>query len=295
MMTEVHTPMHNGTVRELPFDQPAVLEMQTEFGSLALLPVEPGHTPRLELARGSVDNIDVRIEKLGGVVRVSIDPMQAFRWFGGESRVALYLPRDVRASVQSNAGSISVRGLEGCELGIKANAGKIDLVDVYGLLHLGADAGTITGRGLGGFFDVETHAGSVRLEILDLQPGEHRIRATMGSVRLELARGIDVCIETRTAMGSIRNNYPVRLDAPARLLLATEMGSVRVEEASVVRPARRPTIASGEASEGGAQPTRDTSEAPREDPELERILKMVEAGELSARDADELLRAMGRV
>ena len=30
------------------------------------------------------------------------------------------------------------------------------------------------------------------------------------------------------------------------------------------------------------------------DPELERILKMVEAGELSAKEADELLQALGR-
>jgi hypothetical protein len=35
--------------------------------------------------------------------------------------------------------------------------------------------------------------------------------------------------------------------------------------------------------------------APREDPELERILKMVESGNLSAREADDLLRAMGRI
>jgi hypothetical protein len=39
----------------------------------------------------------------------------------------------------------------------------------------------------------------------------------------------------------------------------------------------------------------DAPKASREDPELERILKMVEAGELSAKDADELLQAMGRV
>ncbi len=32
-----------------------------------------------------------------------------------------------------------------------------------------------------------------------------------------------------------------------------------------------------------------------QDPELERILKMVESGTLSASDADELLKAMGRV
>ena len=97
-------------------------------------------------------------------------------------------------------------------------------------MHLAADAGSVTGREVGGFFDVETQAGSVRLDILDLQPGEHRIRATMGSVRLELVRGMDVCVETHTSLGSVRNSYPSRQEAPARLVLSTEMGSVRVDE-----------------------------------------------------------------
>ena len=74
----------------------------------------------------------------------------------------------------------------------------------------------------------------MRLEILDLQPGEHRIRAAMGSVRLDLARGMDVCIETHTSFGSVRNDYPVRADAPRRLVLSTEMGSVRVDESQAV-------------------------------------------------------------
>jgi len=200
------------------------------------------------------------------------------------------VPLDVRASIQTNAGSVSVRNLEGCELGIKANAGKIDLVNVYGVFHLGADAGSINGRGLGGSFDVETHAGSVRLEILDLQPGEHRVQASMGSVRLDLARGMDVAIETHTSLGSVRTEYPVRADAPARLTLATEMGSIRVEEASISRPVPRIDEV---VRESRAADRSDRS--PREDPELERILKMVESGALSASDADELLRAMGRV
>jgi hypothetical protein len=281
--------MQNGNVWELPFGQPAVLEVQTEFGSLTLLPVEPGQRPRLELLGGSSANTEVHIDKLGDVVRVAIDPRTApFNWFGGwECRAVLYVPRDVRAAMQSNAGSVSVRSLHGCELGIKANAGKIDLVDVYGLLHLGADAGSITGRELGGLFDVETHAGAVRLEILDLQPGEHRVRATMGSVRLELARGMDVNIETHTTLGSVRNSYPLRTDAPARLVLATEMGSIRIDEAA--------TSAGGSRRPIDAMPRTDAPKPPREDPELDRILKMVESGALSAKDADELLRAMGRV
>ncbi|MBV9596360.1 MAG: hypothetical protein JOZ87_05820 [Chloroflexi bacterium] len=318
--------MHNGNVWELPFEEPAVLELQAEFGAVSLVPVEPGQRPRLELRRASTDNIGVQVDKVGEVVRVSLGlaaPPSFNNWFSGgwECRATAYLPADVRAAVQTNAGSVSVRGLEGCELGIKANAGKIELVDVYGLIHLAADAGSINGRGLGGYFDVETQAGSVRLEILDLQPGEHRIRASMGSVRLELARGMDVCIETHTSLGSVRNNYPVRADAPQRLVLTTEMGSVRVEEGPSVRPARRPpaqdAATRGDASLSTANAGSDERErsssarnaasderepppsapnaASREDPELERILKMVEAGELSARDAEELLQAMGRV
>jgi hypothetical protein len=236
----------------------------------------------------------VNVDKQGDVVRVALDPHAAgFNWFGSwECRAILYVPRDVRASLETHAGSVNVRNLEGCQLGIKANAGKIDLVDVYGLMHLAADAGSITGRGLGGSFDVEAQAGSVRLEILDLQPGEHRIRATMGSVRIELGRGMDVCIETHTSLGSVRNHYPVRADAPRRLVLSTEMGSVRVDESSVPRATRRQA---SDAFEADVPNREETSRTPREDPELDRILKMVEAGELSAKDADELLRAMGRV
>src|SRR5258708_4819113 len=118
----------------LPFGQPAELELQTEWGNLSLVPVEPGQSPRLELSPGSADNISVHIDKQGDAVRVSLDPQQAFKWFGGwECRATLFVPRDVRAHLQTNAGSVSVRDLEGCELGIKVNAGKIDLVKVYGL------------------------------------------------------------------------------------------------------------------------------------------------------------------
>src|SRR5439155_10587698 len=141
----------------------------------ALVPVEPGQAPRIELTKGSTENIAVHVDKFGDTVRVALDPHHSFNWFGGwECRATVYVPRGVHAHIQTNAGSVSVRDLEDCELGIKANAGKIDLVKVHGLIHLSADAGSVTGRDVGGFFDIETQAGSVRLEILDLQPGEHR-------------------------------------------------------------------------------------------------------------------------
>jgi hypothetical protein len=282
--------MHNGNIWELPFGQPAELELRTEAGSLTLVPVESDQAPRLELSRGSTDHIEVHVDKVGETVRVALDPHRSFNWFGGwECRATLYVPRDVHAHIQTSAGSVTVEDLANCELGIKANAGKIDLRNVHGLMHLSADAGSVTGRQVGGYFNVETQAGSVRLEIIDLQPGEHRVRATMGSVRLILARGMDVWIETHTSLGSVRNSYPSRESAPAKVVLSTEMGSVRVDEGSsgsTWRPSSPPRVPSVRT---------EPPKTRREDPEMDRILKMVEAGELSAHDADELLRAMGRV
>ena len=286
--------MQNDTTWELPFSDPPRLELHAEFGTLVLQPVEDGGVPRIELGRHSIDRIVVHVEKVGDTVRVALEPQRNFAWFGNwEAKATLYVPRDVHAAVQTNAGSVTVEDLVNCELGIMANAGKIDLRNVYGLMHLAADAGSVTGREVGGFFDVETQAGSVRLEILDLQPGEHRFRAAMGSVRLEVAQGMDLSIETHSSLGSIRNSYPSRQGATTKLLLSTEMGSVRIDQSSSRRIPSRPTPP-------GYAPERPTSPAApggqrREDPELERILKMVEDGAISAHDADELLKAMGRV
>lgn len=285
----------NAQTLELPFSpfKPARLEVQAEFGHITLLPVRDGESPHVELPRGAQDSVVVQIDKFGDVVRVGFDPTRSFPWFGGgwDIRPLVFVPRDVRASIQTSAGGVSVHDLEGCELGIKASAGKIDLVNVQGLLHLAADAGSIAGRQVGGYFDVSAHAGSIRLEITDLQHGEHRMRATMGSVRIELAEGMDVAIDTHTTMGSVRQNYPVRAAAPTRLVLSSEMGSLRVEPARFSKPASRPAPSEASTEDVyGSEP----KPQPPVDPELERVLKMVESGELSAVEADELLQAMGR-
>jgi hypothetical protein len=78
------------------------------------------------------------------------------------------------------------------------------------------------------------------------------------------------------------------------------MGSVRVDEGKPARGRWRSTVPArpfmpGEPPERPEPETSGAESPKRDDPELDRILKMVEAGELSAHDADELLRAMGRV
>ena len=76
---------YNGhdNIWELPFGQPAELELQTEVGSLRLVPVEPGQAPRLELSHGSTEHCEVHVDKVGETVRVALDRRRSINWFGG--------------------------------------------------------------------------------------------------------------------------------------------------------------------------------------------------------------------
>jgi len=79
------------------------------------------------------------------------------------------------------------------------------------------------------------------------------------------------------------------------LRVSTQVGSVRVRQGvgpSTSAWERPPGQAPGP-TEPSPPPPRPPGETGRSiDPEVERILKMVEAGELTAREADELLRAL---
>ena len=80
--------MHNDNTWELPFSQPAELELQSEWGTLALVPVEPDQMPRLELTQGSAEHIAVHVEKVGDTVRVALDPQRTHREPDQQRRVS---------------------------------------------------------------------------------------------------------------------------------------------------------------------------------------------------------------
>src|SRR4051812_27365635 len=81
----------SSTTWELPFGVPADLELHAEWGSLLLVPVEPGEQPRLELTRGTPENVLVQVDKRGDTVRVAIEPQRHFNWLGGwDCRATLY-------------------------------------------------------------------------------------------------------------------------------------------------------------------------------------------------------------
>jgi hypothetical protein len=301
----------------LPLHADATLDLASDFVFVTLVPVSTGEEPFLELVgphrqplRHDSPDVVVRVE--GSTTYVRVDGVSSLfddhdrhrhvrpvpRWWEGafwdkrrlhrKFRVQLiaHVPADVRARIHSAAARVVAERLSGCALSIEVDAGAVSLEDISGRLALRTQAGRVDGRGLRGSLDVTTSAGALRLEILSLDPGVHRVRTHMGAAYLEIARGMPVQIDTRTAMGSSRVEVKSTRGAPAVLDVEADLGAIRVGPSPSTW--REPPPRSEPAS---IYRTNQASET--EDAEIDAILAKVADGSLPVTDARELLRAMG--
>jgi hypothetical protein len=296
---------HRQTI-PLEFSTLPRLDVEASAIRLEVRPVEPGGQPRVELeahhGSGEQSLVDVRRDGDLLVIRQRAEPGE---WQWGPDLVRsmrLFVPRSVRARIHSNTGRIFIEGLEGCDLELHTVAGAVDLDDVRGRLRLSVDAGTVRGDHLGGTFEVRSQAGSVKLSIDALDAGVHHIRTAMGSVKVELASGLDVNVETATTLGSARSKYPTNPHAAATLRLEADLGSVRVREGRRVDDSRhgdwpdwRRLWQHAGPGSTTAPTASDAAPAPKpaiDEAALRQVLTLVQDGKLSASDAERLIRAM---
>ncbi len=276
---------------ELPFSELPQLHLETQGSVVDVVGISNGEAPYVE-----VKGHPVKVENVNGVVTLSSS------WGMGDQRMTLHVPQNLRATINCDMGKMRVSNLAGCDLTLSSNAGSVELRDARGRFSLRANAGEIRAENVGGTFELEASTGSVRLGIVALDAGTHRIRSTMGSVKVDLAPGIDVRIESKTVLGSTRTVYPSNPNAAAHLMLEAELGSVKVREGSSASDSRHgdwpdwrrwwaTAAAAIERTVMAAPPA-----AAREDsssPELLKILSMVEQGMISPDQADKLIRAVG--
>jgi hypothetical protein len=275
---------------ELPLGEHPRLEVESDFTLICLTPIKAGERPFVEIV-GRAPLPTPTITGEGGTTRVGIDVIghtfedlgfwDRRRWkkqFG--AKVVFHVPENVQARIRPAAAAVHIEGLTGCDLDIQATAGAIFLERVAGKLALGTEAGRIDGVGISGSIQASTTAGAIRLELLALAPGRHKVHTSMGAAVIELARGMPVQIDTRTTMGSSRVEATSTRGASSVLEVEADLGAIRVfsSRQAWVAPAPAPATS----------PYRD---AP--DDTMERILARVADGSLSPRDARELLRSMG--
>lgn len=311
---------------ELRFASAALRMEGTLAGEAPSLTLEGGSRDA-PLPRVVLEGDTVRVDAAPGEGAVSAPPF----WTGGVRGVLrLRVPQNLQARIRIDFGRVHVEGLNGCDLEVVAGAGAISLHRVQGRLRVHSHAGAISGTNIGGTLDIRTNAGSVKLIVTALAEGPHRVHSSMGAVKLFLQPGLDVRIEADTNMGSVRTRYPSRADAPTVLMLHADLGSVKVatadpndkfdddpgrgwEEAEPrhplenalswaarfaarwgegFAPPRPPPFAPGVTTDYAPPPPAPPARV--SDEELRRVLALVEAGKITAQDAEQLLKAMER-
>jgi len=216
--------------------------------------------------------------------------------------VRLFVPPHVRAKLAVQGGKLTIDGLAGCDLSVAATAGSVELDRSRGRFALAVDSGMVRGERLGGSFDVRCQAGAVTLGLDALDPGVHHLRTTMGSLKVELAPGLDVKLESNATLGSARASYPSNPDAKTTLRLSADLGAVRVREGGAVQDDRhgdwpdwrrfwRDVVDPISTAAANTVPTQAPPAAQSPD-ELRRVLELVQSGALNVADAEKLIRAL---
>jgi hypothetical protein len=212
-----------------------------------------------------------------------------------------------RLRLETEVGAIDVSGMAHGDLEAKTEVGAIRLTDVDGRIVVETEHGSIDGRGISGVIAARAEHGKVSLDLDRLDPGEHVVRSGWGAVDVSIPRDIEVRLDVRVDGGTARVDYQSRPEAAAVLRASTDSGSLRIREGLARGDAlsRHPRVPAATRSSGPGPSTaavghRDDAfvREPRlmdYDADLARILTLVAAGELSARDANELLEALKQV
>src|SRR3954447_16144118 len=91
----------------LPWGKNAQLEFQARAAVISVFGIDDGEVPRIETSQGA----DLTIKESGNVTSVRVGAsMDRLPFFFAGGGVDLYLPRNVRAKVATDAGTITVEG-----------------------------------------------------------------------------------------------------------------------------------------------------------------------------------------
>jgi hypothetical protein len=287
----------NVTTWPLPLGQHPELRVGADFASLAFLPLDPGEHPRVFCAVPERDAPKVDIVASGGITRVSVG-WEALRWGFWRDRRRFHLifciPHDLRLRVETDAARIEIARLRFADLEVSADTGDLRIDDVEGRMKLSTDTGRIVALDVTGSFDVRTDTGAVRVRAKGLDPGTSSASTDMGAIRVELPAGLPVLVDAKADLGAVRVDVPRYATASSALVARSAMGLVEVTE---YQPAPPPAV------EGGpyrAPPPRVApdlgSGAEAEEPpdEIDRVVRLMVAGKITAAEAEQLLAELGR-
>jgi hypothetical protein len=258
------------------------------------LPLDAGEQPRVFCAAPEREAPDVHVDAGGGITRVNVG-FESLKWGFWRDRSRFHLvfciPHDHRLRVQTDAARIEIARLRFTDLDVAADTGDLRVDRVEGRIKLATDTGRIVALDVAGSFDVRTDTGAVRVRATRVDPGTSSAITDMGAIQVELPRGVPVLVAAQADLGHVRVDVPRYADAASTVVARSSMGLVEVTEftpspppATEVGPYRTP-------------PPGDAPLATADDPagdEIDRIVQLVVAGKITAKEAEQLLAELSR-
>ncbi|MFI5695921.1 DUF4097 family beta strand repeat-containing protein [Kribbella sp. NPDC051586] len=199
----------------------------------ATLEVRPGDGTELKVERQSERNVfgsDPKEKYDEGGGKLELDSGGCgFLSFGCKTSYVLTVPRDVKLTVDSSSGDVTVSGFSG-GAEVKTSSGDIQVHDVGGPLRLESSSGDVDADGLTATSVItRSSSGSASLDFT-VAPQSVESKSSSGDVSIRIPSGDESYkVDTDTSSGDESANVKIDPNATRTIQAKTSSGDVTIE------------------------------------------------------------------
>ncbi|TCC01976.1 DUF4097 family beta strand repeat-containing protein [Kribbella soli] len=202
-------------------------------GGSATVEVRPGDGTEIKVDRQSERNVfgsdpKEKYDESEGKLELESGGC-GFLSFGCKTTYVLTVPRDLKLTVESSSGNMTVNGIEGAT-NLKTSSGDIEVHDVGGPLELRSSSGDLEGDGLSAT-SVTTHSssGSTSLDFTEA-PQTVEAKTSSGDVSIRIPSGTEAYkVDTDTSSGDEAANVKIDPNSSRTITAKTSSGDVSIE------------------------------------------------------------------
>jgi hypothetical protein len=199
----------------------------------ATLEVRPGDSNELKVERQSERNVlgsdpKEKYDEGGGKLELNSGGC-GFLSFGCKTSYVLTVPRDVKLTVESSSGNVTVSGVTG-GAEVKSSSGDVEMHDVSGPLRLESSSGDLEADGLTATsVTTRSSSGSATLDFT-VAPQSVDAKTSSGDLSIQIPSGEESYkVDTKTSSGDESANVKIDPNATRTIQAKTSSGDVSIE------------------------------------------------------------------
>ncbi|WUJ75430.1 DUF4097 domain-containing protein [Kribbella soli] len=199
----------------------------------ATLEVRPGDGTELKVERQSERNVfgsdpKEKYDEGGGKLELNSGGC-GFLSFGCKTSYVLTVPRDLKLTVESSSGDVTVSGFTG-GAEVKSSSGDIEVHDVGGPLRMESSSGDLEADGLTATSVItRSSSGSATLDFT-VAPQSVDAKTSSGDLSIQIPSGDESYkVDTKTSSGDESANVKIDPNATRTIQAKTSSGDVTIE------------------------------------------------------------------